>query len=296
MEDGIAGDCSMRKTEVRNALPHSKYLAPSSHDGGQPACRKPQLGAHGRKGRKVKHLGFFQGYGKRLKERSGDSFVPALFVAPSTHACFRASAGSMNPPSEGGGETARPERTLDLKSKFSKRYDMFEFGLEKQREGHQGAILMGDGEGDGSWDALLGPPPPLSLIGAHWRLKCRTQGRQAESWQKGKEETSFTYWSCHLMKAKLAWGRPQATDVGGGPAKTALRFLYRSNGSLSPSGRFLAGNELEVLRTHLTHLKRPPKEEQFTVCSHLMKSYDAWCIRSKMEELQADVKATWSCT
>lgn len=82
---------------------------------------------------------------------------------------------------------------------------------------------MGDGEGDVSGDTLLGPPPPPGLFRACLTAKCWTLGPQAVSWQKGKEEKSFAYCPCHLMKGKLVWGRPRATDVGAEPAKTVLR-------------------------------------------------------------------------
>lgn len=82
------------------------------------------------------------------------------------------------------------------------------------------------GMGRGRWlpgKHVCSPPLPLGLIGACLRLQCPTQSPQAGTWQKGEEERSLTDWSCHLMKAKLIWGRPQATDVGGGPAKTVWR-------------------------------------------------------------------------
>lgn len=59
-----------------------------------------------------------------------------------------------------------------------------------------------------------------------WRLfetKMPHPEPQAGTWQKREEERSLTHWSCHLMKAQLRWGRPQATDVGGGPAKAVCR-------------------------------------------------------------------------
>lgn len=83
---------------------------------------------------------------------------------------------------------------------------------------------MGDGKREmAPGKHFCSPPLPLGLIGACLRLQCPTQSPQAGTWQKGEEERSLTDWSCHLMKAKLIWGRPQATDVGGGPAKTVWR-------------------------------------------------------------------------
>lgn len=63
----------------------------------------------------------------------------------------------------------------------------------------------------------------LCPCGACLTAECWAPGPQAASWQKGKEEKSFAYWPCHLMKGKLVWGRPRATDVGGEPANSALR-------------------------------------------------------------------------
>lgn len=76
--------------------------------------------------------------------------------------------------------------------------------------------------GDGKREMAPGEAR-LQPASASWPDWCPTQSPQAGTWQKGEEERSLTDWSCHLMKAKLIWGRPQATDVGGGPAKTVWR-------------------------------------------------------------------------
>lgn len=82
---------------------------------------------------------------------------------------------------------------------------------------------MGDGKGDGSQEALL---QPASASWPDWCLFEATMPYpEPPSWDlaEGEEERSLTDWSCHLMKAKLIWGRLQATDVGEGPAKTVWR-------------------------------------------------------------------------
>lgn len=85
-------------------------------------------------------------------------------------------------------------------------------------------MLVGDGKGDGPQDTLLGPAcaswPDWCFFEA---LNTPTLSPQAGTWQKGEEERALTHYSCHWMKAKLIWGRPQATDVGGGPAKVVWR-------------------------------------------------------------------------
>lgn len=85
-----------------------------------------------------------------------------------------------------------------------------------------GVILVGDGKGDGSWEAFL------QL--ASWPDWCLFESimphPEPPSWGPGRRVRKrgfLTDWSCHLMKAKLIWGRPQATDVGGGPAKAVWR-------------------------------------------------------------------------
>lgn len=86
-----------------------------------------------------------------------------------------------------------------------------------------GCILVGMGR---EMSLVIHPWGHLRLLACSVLVRgreCWTPGPQAASWQRGRKKRAFAYWPCHLMKGKLVWARPRATDVGGGPAKTVLR-------------------------------------------------------------------------